>query len=218
MPNSSRPWYRYAKKLICEQLLPVNNGWTALDVGCGVGEFMLILRDMGFAVEGIDGSEEQMEIVHSMGLLGRLADLEEGLPYLDDSFSLVTCLELIEHVAEAEVLLKEMYRVLHVGGHLILSTPNFSFLNNRLHYFLGSGPCNEGIHLRFFTKNALESILEKAGFSIVGTNSYGVIPLISTLRTRLLRQEPALWKVPASLESLFAYVFIYLAKKRDRFI
>jgi 2-polyprenyl-6-hydroxyphenyl methylase/3-demethylubiquinone-9 3-methyltransferase len=191
----------------------LGNG-RALDVGCGVGEFTLILKGLGYAVEAVDGNEEQMKTVCSLGFRGETANLENGLPYTDRSFSLVTCLEVIEHVSLAEQLLEHIQRVLRPGGYLLLSTPNFAFLNNRLHYILGAQPLNEGVHLRFFTKRALESLLNRAAFEIVARNSYGVIPLLSTLTTRFLGRDPLLWRVPAAMETLLAYDFIYLSKKR----
>lgn len=200
-------------ELLCRHVSSKNGKSVALDIGCGVGEFMLILRDIGFEVEGIDANEEQMQIVHSNGLRGKVGNLENGLPYPNEAFSLVTCLELIEHIALAEDLLDEIQRVLRLGGYLLLSTPNFAFFNNRFHYLFGAPPCNEGMHLRFFVKSRLESMLEQAGFDIVSRNSYGPVPLLSTLTTRLLRQEPVLWRVPAFVESLFAYDLIYLARK-----
>ena len=174
---------------------------------------MLMLREMGFTVEGVDGSQEQMDIVYSMGFEGKVADLEDGLPYPRESFLLVTCLELIEHIARVEELLKEIHRVLRPGGYLLLSTPNFSFLNNRLHYLFGSPPCNEGVHLRFLTKQGLESLLDRTHFRTVQRNSYGVIPLLSTVTMRLFKGEPVLWRTPAALESLLAYDLIYLAER-----
>jgi 2-polyprenyl-3-methyl-5-hydroxy-6-metoxy-1,4-benzoquinol methylase len=211
--NPSRPWYRYANELLSKLPPSKKDGTDALDVGCGVGEFMGMLRDLGFKVEGIDGSQEQMDTVASMGFEGRVADLEDGLPFPNESFGLVTCLELIEHIAGAEDLLKEVYRVLHPGGYLLLSTPNFSFLNNRLHYLFGAPPCNEGVHLRYFTKQGLESLLNRTDFRTVQRNSYGVIPLLSTLTMRLFKGEPVLWRTPAALESFLAYDFIYLVER-----
>jgi 2-polyprenyl-3-methyl-5-hydroxy-6-metoxy-1,4-benzoquinol methylase len=211
--NPLRPWYHYAKELLSDSVIRSDSRPKVLDVGCGVGEFMLMLREMGFAVEGIDGSREQMDIVYSMGFEGEVADLEDGLPYPNESFGLVSGLELIEHIARAEDLLKEIHRVLCPGGYLLLTTPNFSFLNNRLHYLFGAPPCNEGVHLRFFTKRGLESLLNQAAFRIVQRNSYGVIPLLSTFTMRLFSGGPVLWRVPAVLESLLAYDFIYLAQK-----
>ena len=174
---------------------------------------MVMLREMGFIVEGVDGSQEQMNMVYSMGFEGKVSNLEDGLPYPSESFRIVTCLELIEHIARTEDLLQEIYRVLRPSGYLLLSTPNFSFLNNRLHYLLGAPPCNEGVHLRYFTKQRLEFLLSRVGFKIIQRSSYGVIPLLSTLTTRLFRGNAVLWRVPASLESLCAYDFICLAER-----
>lgn len=213
--NPLRPWYSYARELILKASLSCDGVKTALDVGCGVGEFMVVLKGAGFKVEGVDGNEDQMKRVRSLRLSGTLADLEEKLAYADESFSLVTCLELIEHIAHTEDLLCEIYRILRPGGYLLLSTPNFAFLNNRLHYLFGRAPCNEGLHLRFFVKQALEALLNRTGFRIVQRNSYGVIPLLSTVTTRVLKGQPVLWRVPAVLETLLAYDFIYLAQKVD---
>jgi 2-polyprenyl-3-methyl-5-hydroxy-6-metoxy-1,4-benzoquinol methylase len=210
--NPSRPWYAYAKELLSRHVSAKDVDPLALDIGCGVGEFMLLLKDMGFTVEGIDANKEQMQLVDSIGLKGKVANLENGLPYKDDQFYLVTCLELIEHIAMAEVLLDEIKRVLRPGGYLLLSTPNFSFINSRVHYFFGEGPGNEGVHLRFFTKKRFEFVLEKAGFQIVERNSYGIVPLLSTVKIRILRRNPTLWRVPASLESLLAFDLIYLTQ------
>ncbi len=211
--NGSRPWYRYAKELLSEKVIPSDADRAVLDVGCGVGEFMLTLRELGFTVEGVDGNQEQMDIVHSMGFKGRVADLEDGLPYPDESFGLVTCLELIEHIALAEDLLKEIHRVLHPGGYLLLTTTNFAFYNNRVHYLLGTGPLHEGYHLRHFTRNHLLRLLESIGIRMIASNSYGPIPFLSELMSHCLQQEPFLWHVAGQLESLFASDFVYLTRK-----
>jgi 2-polyprenyl-3-methyl-5-hydroxy-6-metoxy-1,4-benzoquinol methylase len=208
-----RPWYRYALELLRANADLFLRHGAVLDVGCGVGEFMALLREEGFEVEGIDGNEEQVRAVKSLGLRARLGDLERPLPYSSGSFSLVSCLELIEHIALAEILLTEIHRILCPGGCILLSTPNFAFINARLHYLLGSGPLNEGIHLRFFTKPHLESLLAGAGFGQIRRNSYGVIPILSTFTMRALGKEPVLWHVPVVLENLLAYDFIVLAKK-----
>jgi 2-polyprenyl-3-methyl-5-hydroxy-6-metoxy-1,4-benzoquinol methylase len=211
--NPSRPWYRYAGKLLGR--LPFSNrgGVSALDVGCGVGEFMSILQAVGFQTEGIDGSREQMDAVCSRGLRGRVGNLEEALPYPKESFGLVTCLELIEHIARAEALLSEIHRILLPGGCLLISTPNFSFINNRIHYLLGKGPLNEGIHVRYFTKGRFLELLRSSGFTIIEKTSYGPIPLLGTLMVRLFRDEPPLWCVKGFLEGLLAYDFVYLVRK-----
>jgi 2-polyprenyl-3-methyl-5-hydroxy-6-metoxy-1,4-benzoquinol methylase len=211
---TSRPWYRYAQELLCRYLPSVESRGAVLDVGCGMGEFLVMLRELGFDAEGLEGNKDQAERVSSLGFAVKIANLEEKLPYPGETFSLVTCLEVIEHIALAEVLLEEIWRVLKPGGHLVLTTPNFGYLHNRVHYFLGQEPNNEGIHLRFFTRRRLRILLEEAGFQIVGTNSYGPVLLWSTIAARFLKRRFPLWSVGRRWENWLAYDFVYLAVKR----
>jgi methionine biosynthesis protein MetW len=211
LPDAKRPWYRYGKRLLPQ--LHLEPGSKALDVGCGVGEFLGVLTEAGFEASGVDGSSAQVARVVDSGMAAKVADLEEALPFEDQSFSLVSCLEVIEHISRAEFLLQEIHRVLSPSGKLLITTPNFAFFNNRIHYLLGSGPCSEGVHLRFFTKDRFETLLRDAGFRVVARASYGVVPGVSTVLTRVMNRSPQLWKVPRPLESLFAYDLIYLAQK-----
>jgi methionine biosynthesis protein MetW len=211
LPDTNRPWYGYGKLLL--PLLDLEPGSKALDVGCGVGEFLGVLTEAGFEASGVDGSSAQVARVIGSGMAAKVADLEEALPFADQTFSLVSCLEVIEHISRAEFLLQEIHRVLSPSGKLLITTPNFAFFNNRIHYLLGSGPCSEGVHLRFFTKDRLEALLRNAGFGVVGRASYGVAPGISTVLTRVMHRPALLWKVPRPLESLFAYDLICLAQK-----
>jgi len=207
--DSNRPWYRFASALL--EYVPVED--KALDVGCGVGEFLGYLNARGFEAQGIDGSAEQIAVVVAHGQRGQVVDLEEALPFEDGRFGLVTCLEVIEHIAQAEFILKEIQRILKPNGFLLLSTPNFTFLTDRLHYLLGEPPKHEGIHLRFFTRDKLEKSLQSAGFRIVGRNSYGVLPFISSFESRILRRVPTLIGVPRVLEPTLSTDLVLLMQR-----
>ena len=66
-------------------------------------------------------------------------DLNDGnLPYLDGRFSLVTCIETIEHLEQTRSLLREIFRVLEPGGLAVITTPNILNLRSRWR-FLTSG-------------------------------------------------------------------------------
>lgn len=207
--DSARPWYRFASALL-EQ---VPTGGDALDVGCGVGEFLEYLSGRGFQVQGIDGNAAQIAVVTAHGQRGQVVDLEGALPFADGTFELVTCLEVLEHIAQAELLLRELARILKPHGFLLLSTPNFAFLNHRLHYLRGAPPSMEGTHLRFFTRTRLENTLAKAGFRVSARNSFGVLPVVSGIETRLLRTSPKQVRMPLPLESLLASDLVFLARR-----
>lgn len=102
----------------------------ALDAGCGMGYGSAILARAG-AVEvfGFDidqsAADEATKLFGSVPGIARFwsADImATGLPHRH--FGLVTCFEVIEHVADPERALSELHRVLFPGGVLVCSTPN----------------------------------------------------------------------------------------------
>ncbi|PLX21811.1 hypothetical protein C0584_01765 [Candidatus Parcubacteria bacterium] len=99
----------------------------------------------------------------------------DSLPFRDSIFDGVIMGDLIEHLLMPETFLEEIFRVLKDGGALSLSTPNVSFLDNRLKMLKGEFPkteCNKDVevwnaqHIRFFNFYTIRSILEKKGFSV----------------------------------------------------
>ena len=74
--------------------------------------------------------------------------------------------EVIEHLADGEAFLRELYRVAKPGGHLLLSTPNSAFWVYRIYAVLGrtlSDVQHPG-HVRFYTRRSLERLVETCGF------------------------------------------------------
>ena len=174
---------------------------------------MEALNEYGYDVCGLDAQPEQVARVREHGGRAAIADLEAPLPFDDSSFDLVTCLEVIEHIARAEHLLGEAWRVLASHGHLLLSTPNFSVWQNRVRYGVGSGPINEGIHLRFFTPRTLKARLTTAGFRIIAQQSFGPMTGFNAVR-RLFGRRSMFVRIPRRLEPFFAEHMLYLAQKR----
>ncbi len=63
--------------------------------------------------------------------------MEEGIPYPDDSFDVVSAGEVIEHIYDPDRLLAETRRVLRPGGHVVLTTPNLQAWYNRALFVAG---------------------------------------------------------------------------------
>lgn len=102
-------------------------GKSALDVGCGAGLLCEPLARMGAEVTGVDAAPENVTAaaMHAEGagldiryIAGEVGSLDLG------QFDLVTCLEVIEHVADKGALLDALAARLAPGGLMILSTPN----------------------------------------------------------------------------------------------
>ncbi len=99
-----------------------------LDLGSGEGYGSAILAKYADSVVGVDVDQEAVHHAQtSYPMEGRVSfkHVSPGrLPFNDEEFDVVTCFEVIEHLAEPEDLLPEIARVLKKSGLLIISTPN----------------------------------------------------------------------------------------------
>jgi ubiquinone biosynthesis O-methyltransferase len=161
--------------------VPATGNLRILDVGCGSGLNSNAMAAMGHRVCGIDLSEAAIERYRSYGFEGQARDLEQGIDYPDDSFDVVFCSEVIEHMTSPEVLVSEMKRVLKPGGRLVLTTPNSAFWLYRVLAVLGYtvGELQHPKHFQFFSRRSLLKLLETTGLKrkeTTGRNMYLIVP------------------------------------------
>jgi methionine biosynthesis protein MetW len=170
-----------------------------LDVGCGNGVFsQRIQKATGAVVSGIDISLKSAEQAQARGVDARQCDVDEdGICYDAETFDLVFCGEVIEHIFDPDRLLEEIWRVLIPGGHLVISTPNLAAWYNRVLLFLGIQPIftdtstrktlgryvpllGQGSrpvgHLRVYTLAGLKDVLREYGFTILRVQAVPFLP------------------------------------------
>jgi 2-polyprenyl-6-hydroxyphenyl methylase/3-demethylubiquinone-9 3-methyltransferase len=104
-------------------------GLAALDIGCGAGLQTEPLARMGFTTTGIDAAPENITAARDHAARSGLtiayhATSVEALAATGASFNLITCLEVVEHVADRDVFFASLAALLAPGGLAILSTPN----------------------------------------------------------------------------------------------
>jgi SAM-dependent methyltransferase len=104
-----------------------------LDVGAGDGNLTMRLRDEGFAVKAVDlfttdFRPTDIEITS--------ADLNKGIPFADAEFDVVVATEVIEHLENPWLFLRELYRITKPSGVVIVSTPNLANVYTRLWFAL----------------------------------------------------------------------------------
>ena len=122
-------WYAGRRRVLHAVLgkLPLPEGAQVLDAGCGTGRTMDELLDYG-EVHGFDLNPLGAEHARGRGHGDvRVARVEE-IPYPDDSFDLVTCLDVIEHTPDDAVSLRELRRVTRPGGWLLVTVPAYQLL------------------------------------------------------------------------------------------
>lgn len=149
------------------------SGKNALDVGCGAGLLCEPLCRLGAAVTGVDASAENTGVAsaHAEGagldiryMTGELATLDIG------QFDLVTCLEVIEHVADKRAFLRDLAARLAPGGLMVLSTPNRTVASRTL--LVGAaeavGYVPRGTHdwNDFVTPEELSELLAETGLAM----------------------------------------------------
>ncbi|RJQ55273.1 MAG: class I SAM-dependent methyltransferase [Nitrospiraceae bacterium] len=100
-----------------------------LEVGCGCGDHISIpLVQHGLSVLGIDVDKESIDYVNKIKLIKDIPNgefLNIDINKIEsNSFKVVVCSEVLEHLKEPQIMLKEIYRVLKTGGICIVTVPN----------------------------------------------------------------------------------------------
>lgn len=148
-------------------------GKTALDVGCGAGLLAEALSRLGAAVSGIDASPEVIAVARDHSVRAGLEiDYRAGdVRDLPGRFDLVTCMEVIEHVADPALFLQAMSQRLAPGGLMVLSTPNATAWSRVLMITVaeGLGRIPRGTHDfdKFIGPDRMKQLLSEAGLACI---------------------------------------------------
>lgn len=140
---------------------------TVLDIGCGDGLFLKMLKEKGITGEGLDVSPEAVAQCKRAGLAASVYSVDEPLPFPDGAFDTVVLLDVLEHVYFPERLLAEAARVARKS--VIISVPNFSSLPARLQVLRGKVPENNRpnkAHVYWFNHSVLMRVAEQARLAI----------------------------------------------------
>jgi len=174
-------------------------GVRVLDVGCGAGELVDLLRKTGDRdVVGIDVSPEQVALARSRGLHGiEQADLFAYLGRHPASFDAIVAVDVLEHFDKADVLpaLDAILVGLRPGGRLVARVPNAEGpFGARTRYA-------DFTHGTAFTQRSIRQVLAASGFDTISVHptepvAHGLLSLIRF----------GLWKVLALLGRLYLVV------------
>ncbi len=118
--------YRWGGELVA-RLRPQ----ALLDVGCADGAFLFKYLDYQPALFcGIEANPSQRKKAEARGIQAVSADLNGVWPFPDNTFEVVHCAQVIEHLHNTRLFVREMYRVLKPGGTAVVASENLtSFLN-----------------------------------------------------------------------------------------
>lgn len=187
-----------------------------LDVGCGTGGNLLFFSKVGQAF-GLDISEKAVDFCKRRGLKNVALSSAEKIKYPDNTFDIVTCFDLLEHVVDTTEVLSEMKRVLKDDGGIVITVPAFRILWSQHDEAL--------CHLRRYEKEALLYDLEEAGLKVekIGYfffTSFFVVAPIRVMRRFLVskgkKQSDTTTLPPRFLNELLKILFSIEIKIADK--
>lgn len=137
-----------------------------LDVGCGDGFHLRLLRDYGnknWTLEGLDASEKAVEAAAKSKIKVHLGTAEENdLP--SENYDLAFLIQTIEHVEKPDKVLPSICRLLKKGGRVVIVTDNTDSLDFKLFKNGYWGGYHFPRHWNLFNRKALKKLAERSGF------------------------------------------------------
>jgi SAM-dependent methyltransferase len=190
-----------------------------LDLGCHDGSWTLRLVEAAGSrlrrTSGVEIVEEARREAERRGIDATTADVNERLPYEDDSFDLVHANQVIEHVRDLDTFVSEIRRVLRSGGRAVICTENLASWHNVAALMLGFMPFSltnisqrgaignpfniagtpaseldaSWFHTRVLTGVGLSHLFELHGLPVVERFAAGYHPLPSALADAAARLD-----------------------------
>jgi SAM-dependent methyltransferase len=171
-----------------EALLRDEPRGRVLDVPAGYGVLSYRLQELGFTVDCCD---LYPEIFQLEGVEIRKGDLDAKLPYEDEAFDIVICVEGLEHIENPANAIREFSRLVKTGGTLVASVPNIMNIEERFRWLFSGytshfkplskpaareietefpGMAEIALHVNPIGYSELRFLLEKYGFEISGVS------------------------------------------------
>ena len=139
-------------RFVAAQARIIEWGSRVLDVGAGKGRYRSLFSHCDYKTQDF-GKEP--------GTIGEYTELDyesdiTSIPVDDGSFDVILCTEVLEHVPEPIIAVKELARIIKPGGLLILTAPLGSFLHQEPYHYYGG-----------YTPHWYRKFLPEAGFSVI---------------------------------------------------
>ncbi len=160
-------WFTGRRRLLKFLLSSLRIGRDSLiiDVGCGVGSNLDLIWSMGFKVIGIDAE------IYSLSLAKKrlpIVPLVNGdlmhLPFKSDSIGLVIATDILEHLNEDRIGIREIHRTLKQKGKVIFTVPAFQSLKGVQDVV--------GMHKRRYSIREFLNEIEQEGFKILRSSYF----------------------------------------------
>ncbi|MGB2705794.1 MAG: class I SAM-dependent methyltransferase [Candidatus Omnitrophota bacterium] len=185
--------------LVKKLALSCTHRGSCLDIGCGPGGALSLIRNSFDELYGVDIIETP-EIKAKPYIHFRCADLNsELLPFGENKFDLIIASMIFEHIFDPFWLISEIERCLKPRGYLIMGVPNICYLKHLISLISGMAPRTamnvrnfsekkvwDGRHLHFFGIKDTKDMLTKFGFVIKSIHTSGRFAAVRRICPSLL--------------------------------
>jgi SAM-dependent methyltransferase len=170
-------WFRgrrdVIRALLSRATLPLRP--RLLDAGCGTGRNLIEFGGLDTA-SGVDPSPQAVEFCRERGLNDVHCGSLESLPFQSDAFDLLLACDVLEHVLDDSLALRELHRVAADSAHLVITVPAYEWMwsdhDVQLH------------HLRRYTLQTLRRRATTSGWSLVHATYFNstLLPFVAAAR------------------------------------
>ncbi len=201
----------YSNNQILVSFIEPSNQAKILDIGVFRGE-LIIERVKNIKkpdIYAVDKDQKAVTSCQKLGIKAVKCDIEKGLPFKANFFEIVSANQIIEHLINIDLFIKEIHRVLKPGGFLLLATENLSSWHNIFALILGwqafsqhlsvhknlgnpirmldSKDFDHDMHIKIFTLRGLKELVELYNLKVEKVYGAGYYPF-PTPFSRLLSQ------------------------------
>jgi SAM-dependent methyltransferase len=164
-------YYRHVRREIAS-LLPATMT-QVLEVGCGAGDTLRWLKESrpGLTTTGVEYNPEMRGPLTANADHTHIGPIEAVLPALG-LYDTILCLDVLEHLSDADTILAALVGRLAPGGSIVISLPNISHVSVSLPLLLhrrfpyADAGLLDRTHLRFFAEHSIMDFVAKAGLVI----------------------------------------------------
>lgn len=181
-------------------------GKRVLDIGCGQGVFLELMRERGFDTFGVELGEESARVAREERGLDVVTGDLFTLQAEQESLDAVVMSHLIEHVADPIAVLRRVRDLLKPGGIALISLPNYRCIELRI-FGANWYPWCLPAHLYHFDKRSISQAAEMAGLKVNKVTYLPFFFLVQSLRYVLGRGAQTVGAPSAGGDSLKTLVF-----------
>jgi 2-polyprenyl-3-methyl-5-hydroxy-6-metoxy-1,4-benzoquinol methylase len=208
------PWLRYRAELHIRHLPHPNTAARLLDVGCGSGAFLQVMKALGWQTVGLEPDPKACEFARASGLDVHTGSLQ-NTTLEPASFDAITLNHVIEHLHDPKGDLDVCLRLLRPGGTLWITTPNLGSIGHRRYGkdWLHLDPPR---HLVLFTLKSLEGLIQRSGFELLPRPQQPILATDLFMLSQAIMQSRGSWEMNGlSVQDAFDSVMADLQSLRQ---